>query len=170
MTAACRFGNDRMNSSVSGKVTRQDIDYPLRHLRFGWYSFLVFAALGLGLETLHGFKIRAYLDTSNETRRLMWTLAHAHGALLSLVNVLFALTLRVFPEVRVRHQKVMSNLLILATVLLPGGFFLGGLVTYGGDPSIGTLVVPIGGALLLIAICILARSERDTSAPTNRTR
>jgi hypothetical protein len=115
---------------VSEKVNRQDIDYPFRHLRFGWYSFLVFAGLGLGLETLHGFKVRTYLDSSNETRRLMWTLAHAHGALLSLVNVLFALTLRLFPEVSIRHRRVVSNCLILATLLLPGGFFLGGFVTY----------------------------------------
>jgi hypothetical protein len=155
---------------VSEKVTRQDIDYPFRHLRFGWYSFLVFAALGLGLETLHGFKVRAYLDSSSETRRLMWTLAHAHGVLLSLVNVLFALTLRLFPEVRVRHQKVASNCLILATLLLPGGFFLGGFVTYGGDPGTGILVVPIGAVLLLIAIWMVARSERDSGPSKSRNR
>ena len=39
----------------------------------------VFGTLGLVLETLHGFKIGAYLDVSNETRRLMWRLAHVHG-------------------------------------------------------------------------------------------
>jgi len=60
--------------------------YALRHLRFGWWSLLVFATLGLILESLHGFKVRAYLDVSNETRRLMWTLAHAHGTLLAVVS------------------------------------------------------------------------------------
>ena len=44
--------------------------YAMRHLRFGWWSLLVFATLGLVLESLHGFKVRAYLDVSNETRRL----------------------------------------------------------------------------------------------------
>ena len=29
------------------------IDYARRHLRFGWWSLLVFATLGLLLETLH---------------------------------------------------------------------------------------------------------------------
>ena len=70
------------------------MDYARRHIRFGWWSLLVFASAGLVLESLHGFKVRAYLDTSNETRRLMWTLAHAHGTLLvpvGAVLLLFAL-------------------------------------------------------------------------------
>ncbi|HEY8174006.1 MAG TPA: hypothetical protein VIH21_13040, partial [Dehalococcoidia bacterium] len=62
------------------------MDYARRHLRFGWWSLFVFATLGLTLEALHGFKVRAYLDVSNDTRRLMWTLAHAHGTLLGLVH------------------------------------------------------------------------------------
>jgi len=70
--------------------------------RFGWWSLLLFTALGLGLESLHGFKVRAYLDVSNETRRLMWTLAHAHGALLSVLHVVFGLSLRVSPEMGAR--------------------------------------------------------------------
>src|SRR5882672_7973847 len=52
------------------------IDYARRHLRLGWWSIFVFAGLGLLLESFHGFKLGAYLDVSNETRRLMWRLAH----------------------------------------------------------------------------------------------
>ena len=69
------------------------IDYSRRHLRIGWWSLFVFAALGLMLESFHGFKVRAYLDVSNETRRLMWRLAHAHGTLLGVVHILFGLML-----------------------------------------------------------------------------
>jgi hypothetical protein len=65
-----------------------------RHLRFGWWTLLVFLTMGLVLEILHGFKAEAYLKVSNETRRLMWTLAHAHGTLLGLVNIAFAMTVR----------------------------------------------------------------------------
>jgi hypothetical protein len=148
------------------KVTKPEIDYPRRHLRFGWYAFLVFTTMGLGLESLHGFKVRAYLDLSNETRRLMWTLAHAHGTLLSLVNVLFALTLRLFPENGVIHRKAASNCLILATLLLPGGFFLGGFFFYAGDPGLGVLIVPVGAVLLLAAIYMIAQ-EKSTSIPPN---
>ena len=43
-----------------------------------------------------------------------------------------------------------------ASVLVPFGFFLGGLRTHGGDPSIGALLVPPGGVLLLIALALAA--------------
>ena len=62
-----------------------------RNMRFGWFALLLFATLGIALETMHGFKIGWYLDVGNEVRRLMWRLAHAHGGLLAIVNILFAL-------------------------------------------------------------------------------
>ena len=134
-----------------------DRDYARRHLRFGWWSLLLFATLGLVLESLHGFKVSAYLDVSNETRRLMWTLAHAHGALLSMVHVLFGLSVRVAPEMGTRDRPLISRCLLGASVVLPGGFFLGGIGSYGGDPGVGVLFVPVGAAALLIALFLLAR-------------
>src|SRR5437764_12487319 len=65
-----------------------------RNLRFGWWSLLVFLSLGGLLETLHGFTIGWYVDVGNEMRRLMFTLAHAHGTALALVNILAGLTAR----------------------------------------------------------------------------
>ena len=56
----------------------------------GWWGLLLFLSLGIGLETLHGFKIGGYLDPAYRVRRDMWTLAHAHGTLFALVNVAFA--------------------------------------------------------------------------------
>src|SRR5207302_5676038 len=64
-----------------------------RNLRFGWWSLLVFLSLGGLLETLHGFKIGWYVDVGNEMRRLMFTLAHAHGTALALVNLVCRLLL-----------------------------------------------------------------------------
>src|SRR5262245_50370871 len=107
---------------------------------------------------LHGFKVRAYVDVSNETRRLMWPLAHAHGTLLSLVHVIFGLTLRTGAESSLPNNiSLISSCLIGASVLLPGGFFLGGIVVYGGDPGLGVLLVPVGAALLLAAVFFIAR-------------
>jgi len=134
------------------------LDYAQRHLRFGWWSLLVFAAAGLVLESLQGFKIAAYLDVSNETRRLMWRLAHAHGGLLAIVNILFALSLRTQPAATFAAAKQISASLIAATILLPLGFFLGGVVVYGGDPGLGVLLVPIGAALLLLSLFLIARA------------
>jgi len=132
--------------------------YANRHLRFGWWSLLVFATLGLTLEALHGFKVRAYLDASNETRRLMWTLAHAHGIGLALVHLVFGLMLRIAPETTAPNAGTISLSLIGASVLLPGGFFLGGIAFYSGDPGVGVALVPVGAALLLYAVFAIARA------------
>jgi hypothetical protein len=143
------------------------VDYTRRHMSLGWWSLLFFATLGLVLESLHGFKIRAYLDVSNETRRLMWTLAHAHGTLLAILNVVFGLSLRVVPELTSSRVQLISPALAGATILMPAGFFLGGIVFYSGDPGLGIVLLPIGAFLLLAAIFWLAR---NVNAPEARTR
>ena len=143
---------------------RDDAVYVQRHLRVGWWSFLLFATFGLFLESLHGFKVRAYLDVSNETRRMMWTLAHAHGALLGLVNVLVGLSIRILPDVGHARRRLVSAALLAATVLVPGGFFLGGVVFYAGDPGLGVLILPIGAVSLLVAAFLLARDAGSVSS------
>lgn len=132
-----------------------------RHLRFGFWALALFLTLGATLEALHGFKVGFYLDVSNETRRLMWTLAHAHGALLSLVNVVVGVALRAVPELAddQRRAGLASMMLIAATVLLPAGFFAGGVTFYSGDPGIGIALVPPGAACLLIAVVQWARAS-----------
>jgi len=117
----------------------------------------VFLTLGITLEALQGFKIGFYMDLANATRRHVWTLAHAHGALLGLVNLAFAASLKLFCDGRESWTSLASAALIGATILLPGGFFLGGVVVYAGDPGLGVLLVPIGGLLLLVAVLVTAR-------------
>jgi hypothetical protein len=50
-----------------------------------------------------------------------------------------------------------SPLLVAATLLLPGGFFLGGLFLKGGDPGLGVLLVPVGALALFAAVFQIAR-------------
>ena len=133
-----------------------------RHVRFGWWSLFVFASLGLTLEVLHGFKVAAYLDVSNETRRLMWRLAHAHGVLLALVHVVYGLALAAIPGLGGSHARLISAALIGASVFLPGGFFLGGIIFYAGDPGLGIALVPLGACLLLVALFLIARTVPPT--------
>jgi hypothetical protein len=140
------------------------MDYARRHLQIGWWSMLVFAMLGLVLESLHGFKVRLYLDASNDTRRLMWTLAHAHGTLVGAINVLYGLTLRVSPSIAEARQQSLSKLLVGATILLPLGFFLGGVSFYAGDPGLGILLLPVGAMLLLAALYSIARASAQPPA------
>ena len=122
----------------------------------------MFGLLGLVLEPLHGFKVGAYLDVSNDTRRLMWTLAHAHGTLLGVVHLGFAFTLRHLdpdaPSIRSA-----SSALIGASVVLPAGFFLGGIRFYAGDPGVGVALVPIGAVLLIYAAVVVARQLGTTT-------
>lgn len=122
-----------------------------QHLRWGWVMLLTFATLGIALEALHGFKIGWYLDVGNESRRLMFRLGHAHGTLLGLINLGFAFTVdRLGPDGA--GWTFASRALRIGSVLMPGGFLLGGVFVYGGDPGLGVLLVPIGAFALVAAI------------------
>lgn len=132
-----------------------------RHLKLGWWSLLVFLSLGIVLEALHGLKIGWYLNVSNATRRLLWTLAHAHGTLLALIHIGFALTVSALPQWNARVRGIASASLVSASILLPGGFFLGGVVIYSGDPGLGILLVPLGAVFLFAAVLLTARGTKN---------
>ena len=131
-----------------------------RHGRWGWASLAVFALLGLVLESLHGFKLGAYLD--HETRRSMWRLAHAHGALLGLVHLAFAASSRA--RLQAASLRRVSLALCLASVCMPLGFLLGGLWFHGADPGLGIVLVPIGGVALIYACLRLAWAGSSAAA------
>ena len=78
------------------------------------------------------------------------TLAHAHGTLISVVNIVFGLSV---PYIRSNAEpsRWVSRCFKSAGSLLPLGFFLGGVRFYSGDPGLGIALVPIGGAALLYA-------------------
>jgi len=148
------------------------VDYARRHLLAGWWSLLFFATIGVILESLHGFKVRAYLDVENETRRLMWTLAHAFGTLLAAIHIVFGLMLQLNSKssrMGPSDLRLVSLSLVGAGVLLPGGFMLGGLGAEGVEPGFGMLLVPIGGSLLLWALFWVARATASSGA-SSRTR
>jgi len=132
-----------------------------RHHAIGWWGLLLFLSLGIALETLHGFKAGAYLDPEHRLRRLLWTLAHAHGTLLGLVNLGFAAGLLQFGRWTERRLKLASFFLIDALLFLPAGFFLGGIGHTEVDPSPGVLLVPLGALFLLLAVGLIAWSAID---------
>jgi hypothetical protein len=140
------------------------IDPASRARTFGWWSLLVWLSAGLVLEGLHGFKVGWYLDVASETRRLLLTLAHAHGTLLSLVNLAFAATLR-DSGAPARLLARAASCLRWGAVLLPLGFLLGGLQVMGGDPGYGIVLVPVGALLLVVGV---ASAARAASAPSSR--
>jgi hypothetical protein len=117
-------------------------------MTYGWAAVALFLVLGLVLESLHLAKAPFYVDA--RLRRELWTLAHAHGTLLGLVSVAFALTAQraiARPEARRRA----SRLLRAGALLVPAGFLLGGVGNAEGDPSLAILLVPVGAVLAFLA-------------------
>lgn len=144
--------------SDAASTAPQAHDLATTHFRLGWIGVLVFLSLGLVLEALHGFKVGLYLDVDQETRRLMWRLAHAHGTLLSVLHLGFAATLTHLPALAAPLCKLASRCLSGALVLMPAGFLLGGVWIHGGDPGLGILLVPPGGILLLVGVLTIVRA------------
>lgn len=130
---------------------------PPLNLRAGLWALCAFTALGLLLEALHGFKLGLYLNVEHETRRLLWRLAHAHGALLGVLNVGYALVARAFPSVA---DELAGRALVAALVLMPSGFFLGGAFARGGDPGLGIALAATGGVALFCGLLRVALKAR----------
>lgn len=122
--------------------------------RFGWRALLVWLSLGLLLEAMHAFKVGWYLDVGQDARRLLLTLAHAHGTLLALVQLAFAATMPAGAAGLARAAACLR----WASVLMPLGFLFGGLFALGSDPGYAIALVPIGGVLLVVGVAKAARS------------
>ena len=133
-------------------------DLVWRHQRIGWALLLVFVAGGLVLESLQGFKAGFYLRAP--LRRELWSLAHAHGVLISLVHLGFSASIASGWWVSRRRADLASFLLTGAGLLLPIGFFLGGLTATESDPGAGIWLVPAGAGFLAIAAAVALTARR----------
>jgi hypothetical protein len=139
----------------AGDRSALDRRLQLRHLRVGWSALLLFAVVGVALEGLHAFKVPWYLGVASESRRLLFTLAHAHGVGLALVNLALAATCQRLPR---PLAPAASLALVVGTILVPGGFFLGGLFVHGGDPGLGAILIPPGALFVLGALALVVRA------------
>ncbi len=120
-------------------------------LRYGWTALAVFLSFGLVLESLHLFKTAFYFEV--HIRRELWTLAHAHGALLALLNILFAMTMdRCFTQQKT--AVLAARCMRVGAMLVPVGFLLGGWQTYESDPGLWIFLVPVGALLILTSVIL----------------
>ncbi len=126
-----------------------DAERPPINLRSGFLALFAFSSLGLVLEVLHGFKLGFFLDVDNETRRFLWRLAHAHGGLLGLLNVGYALATQAWPNLA---DRLAGRALLVALWLMPLGFLLGGVFARGGDPGASVGLAAAGGVALLFGL------------------
>ena len=150
--------SDTQDTTAESKGTADASAVRRRHMRFGWVSLLVYLTMGAGLEVLHGFKSDWYLSASNDYRRLLLTLAHAHGTLLALVHLAFAAGLPSLSTLSARSRALASACLCASSILLPLGFLIGGLFLHGSDPGLGVLLVPVGAILLIVGVALIAKA------------
>ena len=125
-------------------------------LRAGWLLLAISLPFGVTLEALHGFKVQAYL--ASDMRREMWRLAHAHGTLLGILCLVSGLLADAHIAEAVRPRVL--AMIRWGAVLMPLGFFLGGVLNSEGDPSLGILLVPAGALLLVVALVRVALAPR----------
>jgi len=122
----------------------------------GFFLLAVFVPMGLTLEALHALKIDVYLDSV--TRRELWNLAHAHGGMLGLLCLVYGSVAERW--LSAGRRESIASLVRWGAVLMPAGFLFGGIANHEGDPSLGILLVPVGGILLVIA---LVRAALDST-------
>jgi hypothetical protein len=140
-------------TAAPGKTTDSAIR---KTLRAGWLLLAISLPFGVTLEALHGFKVQAYL--ASDMRREMWRLAHAHGTLLGILCLVSGLLAEAHIAEAVRPRVL--AMIRWGAVLMPLGFFLGGVLNSEGDPSLGILLVPIGALLLVVALVRVALAPR----------
>lgn len=121
-------------------------------LRAGLWLLAVSLPLGLTLEALHAMKVQVYFGSA--LRRELWTLAHAHGNLLGILCLVFGLLGARLGDGAARAR--IDRWLVTGAVLMPLGFLLGGVLNREGDPSLGILLVPVGGVAVFAALVMAA--------------
>lgn len=122
--------------------------------RFGWSALLAWAALGLALEAMHGWKIGAYLDDA--LARELLVLGHAHGVGLALVVLVFGEAgVPLFGE---RSDAGASLALRVGALVVPASFALSAIDHPEGDPNLLVWLVPLGA---LAVIAALARTAYE---------
>lgn len=122
----------------------------------GTFGLFLFSLLGFLLEMLHAYKVGAYLDPENETKRLLLRLGHVHGTLLSLVAL--ALSAQEQHLGHSRSFRLGARLLQTSQATLPLGFVLGALGSKGRDPGPAGGFIPVGAVLVMAGLGLVAYS------------
>ncbi|MGK0204370.1 MAG: hypothetical protein ACI9S9_003453 [Planctomycetota bacterium] len=154
-----------MSNTDSNSSSNAQIDPLMRARSFGWWALLCWLTLGIALEAMHGFKVGWYLDVDNEGRKLQLTLAHTHGTLLAVINIIFALSFSSGTSGSGTNATLAraAKFLKWAAILMPLGFLGGGIMSMGADPGFAIVLVPIGGLLLFAGVLFAARAASSPS-------
>jgi hypothetical protein len=74
-----------------------------------------------------------------------------------MVNILYALSIRALPSAA---SPLASGSLLVALLLMPAGFLLGGIWAQGGDPGLGAVLIPAGAMALVLGVSVVAIGVR----------
>jgi peptidoglycan/LPS O-acetylase OafA/YrhL len=123
------------------------------HLRAALWLAAAFLAMGLWLEAMIGLRAAGWVD--DPLRREFLRLGHAHGGVLSLLNVALAWGME-----RLRTPDAWARRIRPAAIggaLLVGLGFIGGALWHGPtDPGPLVLVVPAGAMMLVASTAAVA--------------
>lgn len=125
----------------------------LRHVRMSIALLALFLASGLWLEAMFGLRAQGWVDDT--LRREFLRLGHAHGGVLSLVNLAaaFAMERLRTPDGWARRARLA---LLCGAALVGVGFIGGGLWHGPTDPGPIVLIVPAGAMMCLAALAAIA--------------
>lgn len=131
---------------------------PVLHLRLSLGTAALFAALGLALEAVYGFRWAGFLD--DPLRREFLRLGHAHGALLSFANIglAWACDRLAVPERTARSLRMAGW---CGAVLVGVGFLGGGWWHTATDPGPWVLLVPAGGLMFVAVLGTVSVTRTD---------
>lgn len=132
-----------------------------RHRLFGWALLFAYLCFGYALEALEGFKTEAFV--LDAIRREFWSLAHFHGALLGLLNVVYSAHAEPAGLSAAGARRASASLLA-GSALLPLGFFFGGLIHHEGEPGAGIFLVPFAAIFVIAAVAAQGAAAWRTRA------
>ena len=115
-----------------------------------WLGVAIWMSFGLLMEGFIGYRIPGYF--ADATRRELFRLAHAHGALLSILLFAAAFCADKFPNTP--NFAIWS--LRAGVVLMPLGFLLAGVWHFPNEPGIAIWLVPISALLIIFAAITMA--------------
>lgn len=136
-------------STKAEQSSSQTSTFAQTHRKYGWTALFFFMLFGTIVEGMLGFKSSGI--TMDALRRELWSLAHFHGAMLAVVNIVYVQWAD-SSQIAENSRKSASRTLLIGSILMPVGFFLGGVAHPEGDPGIGIFLVPLGALLLLYTI------------------
>ncbi|MFO1303387.1 MAG: hypothetical protein U1F54_06625 [Burkholderiales bacterium] len=124
-------------------------------LRQAWLGLAFWMTFGLLLEGLIGYRIPDYLN--DPQRRELLRLAHAHGAVLSIVLLASALGIGYG---RTRPVRATVAALRIGVVVMPLAFLAAGLWHYANDPGLAIWLAPPAALLIVFGVIGLALGTR----------